>query len=64
MKKASITITWYNDYKREWLTVPVWESPEELLDPQATTADLRAMHAQMRKEREEYDNYLDQLDWE
>ena len=64
MKKAAITITYYNDYKRELLTVPVWEAPEELLDPQATAEDLWAMHAQMQKEREEYDKYLDQLDWE
>ena len=64
MKKASVTITYYNDYKRECLTVPVWDAPQELLDPQATTEDLRKMHAEMRADREEYDRYIDQMDWE
>lgn len=64
MKKATITITYYNDYERELKTVPVWEAPEELLDPQATTEDLREMHSKMRADREEYDRYLDQMDWE
>ena len=64
MKKATITITYYNDYKRELLTVPVWDAPSEFWDPQATPEDLRKMHAEMRADREEYDRYLDQMDWE
>ena len=59
MKKATVTMTYYNDYKREWLTVPVWEAPEELLDPQATTADLRKMHADLQRQWDELCDFLD-----
>lgn len=57
--KATVTITYYNDYKREWMTVPVWEAPEELLDPQATPEDLRKMHADLQRRWDELCDFLD-----
>ena len=57
-----VTITYYNDFKREVMTVPVDKAPSEFWDPQATTEDLRKMHARLQKERKELSDYLDQLD--
>ncbi len=51
MKKIfSVTITYFNDIKGEWVTAPLSEVPDELTNPSATVADIAAMHEEMRAE--------------
>lgn len=47
-KNCTVTITYFNDYKGEWVTVPLSEAPDELINPSATVADIAKMHAEMR----------------
>lgn len=47
MTKFAVTITYFNDYKGEWVTVPLSEAPDELINPSATVADIAEMHAEM-----------------
>lgn len=44
------TITYFNDFKGEWVTVPLSEAPDELTNPSATVADIATMHEEMRAE--------------
>ena len=58
--KFAVTITYFNDYKGEWVTVPLSEAPDELINPSATVADIAKMHAEMRAELKSlYDAYDD-----
>lgn len=58
--KFAVTITYYNDFKEEWVTVPLSEAPDELINPSATVADIAKMHAEMRASLKAlYDAYED-----
>ena len=59
-KNFTVTITYYNDYEGEWVTVPLSEAPDELINPSATAADIANMHAEMRASLKElYDSFDD-----
>lgn len=47
-KNFTVTITYFNDYEGEWVTVPLSEAPDELINPSATAEDIANMHAEMR----------------
>lgn len=58
--KFSVTITYFNDYEGEWVTVPLSEAPDELINPSATVADVAKMHDEMRADLKAlYDAYDD-----
>lgn len=58
--KFTVTITYFNDYEGEWVTVPLSEAPDELINPSATVADVAKMHAEMRASLKAlYDAYDD-----
>lgn len=58
--KFTVTITYFNDYEGEWVTVPLSEAPDELINPSATAADISNMHAEMRASLKElYDSFDD-----
>ena len=46
--RFTVTITYFNDYEGEWVTVPLSEAPDELINPSATAEDIENMHAEMR----------------
>ena len=46
--RFTVTITYFNDYEGEWVTVPLSEAPDELINPSATAEDIANMHAEMR----------------
>lgn len=57
-KKFTITITYFDDFKGEWVTVPLSEAPDELINPSATAEDIANMHAEMRASLKElYDSF-------
>lgn len=57
-KNFTITITYFDDFKGEWVTVPLSEAPDELINPSATVADIANMHAEMRASLKElYDAF-------
>lgn len=59
-KNFTITITYFDDFKGEWVTVPLSEAPDELINPSATVADIANMHAEMRADLKSlYDSYDD-----
>ena len=59
-KNFTVTITYYNDFKGELVTVPLSEAPDELINPSATVADIANMHAEMRASLKElYDSFDD-----
>lgn len=49
-KNFTATITYFDDFKEGWVTVPLCEAPDELTNPSATLADIANMHAEMRAE--------------
>ena len=58
--KFTVTITYFNDYEGEWVTVPLSEAPDELINPSATAEDIANMHAEMRASLKElYDSFDD-----
>ena len=59
-KNFTVTITYFNDYEGEWVTVPLSEAPDELINPSATVDDIANMHAEMRADLKAlYDAYDD-----
>ena len=63
--KFTVTITYFNDYEGEWVTVPLSEAPDELINPSATVEDIEKMHAEMRADLKAlYDAYDDMEDEE
>lgn len=52
-----ITVSYYDDYKREFVTRPVSECPDVFFDCQATVEDLRAWHAERRRA------YREEMEW-
>lgn len=64
MKKFTATITYFDDFEGEWVTVPLSQAPDELTNPSATVLDIAAMHAEMRAKREEWEHRYDALEEE
>lgn len=65
--KFTVTVTYYNDCKGEWVTVPLSEAPDELINPSATVTDIAKMHAEMRAElKSSYDAYddMDEMEYQ
>ena len=59
-KIFTVTITYFNDYEGELVTVPLSEAPDELINPSATAEDIANMHAEMRASLKElYDSFDD-----
>lgn len=46
-----ITITFFDDFKNEVVTVPLNRAPDELINPAATRADIDLMHRERAKMR-------------
>ena len=60
--KFTVTITYFNDYEGEWVTVPLSEAPDELINPSATAADIANMHAEMRASLKELYDSFDEME--